>query len=629
MYPTPPIHQPPQRYGPTGANQMYGDQQAVQRTSDQAMCAQYGPFVNDQGDAQQWNMYMHGAQQVNRQQPPGQQQYCTLNQGMQQGMPAMLGQQGTYPQQIPPFAQFVLSNNGLPSSITANQPFVTSTPRPNSIGDNQMAQAAKRQIDEVSRSGDTSLVQQQMAQHIPQRHDTRSNDTPKKLKASTTNGHMQNSASHSPKSTRQNPPSNGIPSQKNGQRVEISAAACRFASTRYPFSPFTISFKTTVKDKTVIDELVEIAKKEDTSLRIVAYRHKQVAGDYCILVFVENIESFCFLTNDASWPAHLCRETFTVKKPSTPPQLCAVLPNVALNIDWEEFIQDTKEQYPTVSEVIRLKNRYQQSVRAVKIVFACAKARNIVLQQKEMSIDHMKYRVVEYFTPAQVLICGNCCEIGHFQKNCPHRDKTTCKVCGVSYDDIKTHECSRVPKCIRCGEDHKSTDSKCSIVKSYRAALTRNLLQQPVTPAMGFDNANPSKADFPLAFAKQRPPFTTTQSDLHAMEVKVDNLLSKKLDLFLDEIKNETKKTRETIEDLREEVRKQNEESKTKIETIDRKVQTLEVELQGSIAIINQVIASICSALADSRTSTVEQKQHFTRETLRFKTLVAGAKSIE
>ena len=93
------------------------------------------------------------------------------------------------------------------------------------------------------------------------------------------------------------------------------------------------------------------------------------------------------------------------------------------------------------------------------------------------------------------------------------------------------------------------------------------------------------------------------------MEVKVDNLLPKKLDLFLNEIKNE--------------------ESKTKIETIDRKVQVLEVELEESMAIIHQVIASICSALSDSRTSTVEQQQHFTGEALRFGTLVAVARSVE
>jgi hypothetical protein len=51
-----------------------------------------------------------------------------------------------------------------------------------------------------------------------------------------------------------------------------------------------------------------------------------------------------------------------------------------------------KEQYQDVSEVIRLKNRSQNPVRAVKVAFTCSESRNAVLQQKE----------------------------------CPHRDKTTC-----------------------------------------------------------------------------------------------------------------------------------------------------------------------------------------------------------
>ena len=354
----------------------------------------------------------------------------------------------------------------------------------------------------MSRSFDTSVNQQQAGQQLPQRHDTRY-FTPKKLKSVTINDgyKTQNFCQGLPDNTGQ--PSNA--DQASRQSDGISSAAFRFASTRYPFSPFLISFKSIVKDKIVIDELVKYAKEQNVELKIAAYRHKQVEKDHCILIFVDNIDSFCFLTNDSNWPAQLCHNTFAIKKPSTPPQLCVILPNVSLNTDWEEFVHDLKEQYPEVVDVIRLKNRAQHPVRTVKVAFSCAKARNNVLQQKEMPIDYMKYRVVEYLTPAQVLICGNCCEIGHFQKNCPLRDKTTCKICGVSYADIKNHECSGVPKCIRCGEDHKSTDSKCSIVKSYRAALNSKIFfNNRLTFSKGFDNANPSQADFPLAFAKHR-----------------------------------------------------------------------------------------------------------------------------
>jgi hypothetical protein len=165
-------------------------------------------------------------------------------------------------------------------------------------------------------------------------------------------------------------------------------------------------------------------KELNFDLKIAAYRHKHVETNFCVLVFVDDVDSFCFLSNDANWPIQLGHEAFVVKKPSNPPQLCVILPNVSLNVDLEEFVLDLKEQYPEVMEVMRLKNRSQQPIRTMKVELSCAKARANLLQQKELSIGYMKYRLIEYLTPAQVLICGNCCQIGHLQKNCPRNGKT-------------------------------------------------------------------------------------------------------------------------------------------------------------------------------------------------------------
>jgi hypothetical protein len=497
-----------------------------------------------------------------------------------------------------------------------NHPLVTSTPAP-AISNNQMAQVAKRQFDDLSRSFDASINLQQIS-HQPDRRQESRVFTPKKMKTIMINERKKDGNLEPTTSS----------NQEHAQRFEVSSAACRFAATRYPFSPFIVSFKTVVKDKIVIDELVKHAKNMNAEAKITAYRHKQVENDYSILVFVENIDSFCFLYKDANWPTHLCRETFVLKKPSTPPQLCLVLPNVALNTDWEEFEQSMKVQYQDVSEVIRLKNRSQNLVRAVKVAFTRPESRNAVLQQKEMSIDHMKYRVTEYLSPAQVLICGNCCEIGHFQKNCPHRDKTTCKVCGTRCNDIKIHECSGIQKCIRCGEDHKSTDSKCRVVKNYRAALTRNLLQQPAVQSSGFVNTNPSQTDFPLAFAKYRQPFTAYTTN-QSTEASLDSLISKKLDSFLAEIKDESKKTRETIDNLREEMRRRDEETKEKIQVVEKKVETLEVEFQDYISMINRITANICLVLSNTDNVTAKDKKYFALEAQKLKTCSRPSETAE
>jgi hypothetical protein len=61
-----------------------------------------------------------------------------------------------------------------------------------------------------------------------------------------------------------------------------------------------------IEDEIAMDELCELTKKKNMTLKIVAYRYKQVANDYCIRIFVENIPSFCFLAVGTNWPVHLC-----------------------------------------------------------------------------------------------------------------------------------------------------------------------------------------------------------------------------------------------------------------------------------------------------------------------------------
>ena len=86
-------------------------------------------------------------------------------------------------------------------------------------------------------------------------------------------------------------------------------------------------------------------------------------------------------------------------------------------------MDELKEKYSEVGNVIRLKNRSQQPVRAVKLELRSISARNEILEEREISIMHMKLKVVEYTTLANVLICSNCLGLGHFRKNCPQKMK--------------------------------------------------------------------------------------------------------------------------------------------------------------------------------------------------------------
>ncbi|CAF1415288.1 unnamed protein product [Adineta ricciae] len=388
---------------------------------------------------------------------------------------------------------------------------------------------------------------------------------------------------------------------------EISLAARSFATTRYPFAPFHVIFKSAIKDRSAIDEIVKHAKNEHKfDLKIAAYRHKLSENGYSLLVFVENIEAFCFLNKDLSWPSLLAEAEYTIKKPSIPPQLCLIVLNVSLNTDWEEFVDDVKERYPDVVNVIRLKNRNQRPVPTVKIETSCATTRESILQLKQMNIGYINYKVTEYLAPAQVLLCGNCYEIGHFQKNCPLKDETICKTCGEKYRDIKEHECSGQAKCIRCGENHKSSDPKCQMVKSYRAALTRNLLQHPVENSKRYAN-DISPVEYPLAFAKQQLPVNSIKPN-YPIEALIESTLTKKLDAFLNEIKSEIKKTHESIDVIREEMHAHLVESNKKIEAVEKQVKNIDHEVREQVTTLNNTIEAIMQTLNDISNLSPEHK---------------------
>jgi hypothetical protein len=166
-------------------------------------------------------------------------------------------------------------------------------------------------------------------------------------------------------------------SDRNNQ---VTSEAQRYAATRYPFSSFVVHFKGNVRDKLVVEHLVNQLKQQfDFDLQIIGYRRSQVScsqGEYDVLVFVETTDSFEFLFDDAHWPSHLVGKDFTLKKPSIPPHLSAVIQNVSFDIDWMDFTADLQAKYPDIVKVIRLKNRNLQDTKSVKIEIKSVKIRN-------------------------------------------------------------------------------------------------------------------------------------------------------------------------------------------------------------------------------------------------------------
>ncbi|CAF3897821.1 unnamed protein product [Rotaria sp. Silwood2] len=408
--------------------------------------------------------------------------------------------------------------------------------------------------------------------------------------------------------------------QLSNNQFEPSAAACRFTATRFPFSLFTVIFSQEVRDKIVIDDLTKHAKENrNFELKMIAYRRGRTEDNqHRILIFVENAESFVFLYNQENWSNVLAGLQYNTTRPSIPPQLALVIPAVSLLVDWEDFTQELKDTNPDIINVIRLKNKSQHPIRAVKLEFMSVKARNEILEAGEITVLHLKYKVVEFYAQANVLICSNCDGIGHFRKSCPQKNESTCKTCGERSTNLKDHNCSGIPKCIRCGEAHVSNDQKCKIVQQYRATLTRNLLANVITAAHQNIETEPPDNEY------QQIPLTTTAGASYANVVKSmpyntnsNEIISRKLDAILTKVEEESKATRQSLIDFKQEIRDRYDEVKQQVEVLEQNVITIEKKFEDLSERTCNLIKNICTALLDPQASQDKKWKSYWQEQIK------------
>jgi hypothetical protein len=490
-------------------------------------------------------------------------------------------------EQIPSMIAFQPSV-GVPSTLQSIMTNPTSTSTP-----------AKRGRADVSGNSETQ-AQPHINPSVQRTSGFYSNNTPsKRRRGNTQHGQVP------PPQTGQSPNLRGpvmpegsaLPFTRDNQaqQQKVSTAAQRFATSRYPFSPFTIILEQTVRDKTVVDELVMHASKAyNFELKIVGYRRARSENTECrVLLFVENSESFAFLYDKSHWPPALIGHAYETRTPSIPPQLSLVLPSVSLQIDWEEFVEEMKEKYSEVVHVIRFKNKAQIPVRAVKLEFSSPKARDTVFQEGAVSVMHMKFKVVEYFALANVLLCSNCHAIGHFRNNCPQKGEATCKVCGDKCADLKAHNCSGVSKCVHCAGQHNSNDTKCLVLKDYRAALTRNLLANsterapgPVIPRPPITSGDP----------QDRPAYSTVAQ---MTPLNYDDVFSKKLDQIMDKVEMESNKTRESVEEFKEEFKEKVLALVGRVSVVEQTVESLQKEFDAFSKTVNNRMTNLFKAMLD------------------------------
>jgi hypothetical protein len=121
------------------------------------------------------------------------------------------------------------------------------------------------------------------------------------------------------------------------------------------------------------------------------------------------------------------------------------------------------------------------------------------------------------------------------------------------------------------------------VVKDYRAALARNLLRNAV------QNSEPVNSRPPLSNRDPQTPYTT---DGQLASSNFNDIMSKKLDCIIAKVEEESKRTRETLEEFKEGM-------KERVVFLERKVESLQKEFNDYPKSVNTRLWNICSVMLD------------------------------
>ncbi|CAF2528339.1 unnamed protein product [Rotaria sp. Silwood2] len=498
----------------------------------------------------------------------------------------------TYPQQQRQQSQKPSSNIGHQGHF-----IVPSSQRPHSTSDGDMTE-----YEDFTNDASTKIVQRRhkrkQVQIHTHNHNTRQNANRQSNPRTTVvqfDSTQLNQSIQSTQFIQSNQQQTGTMTALTFNNDQLTEEAERFARTRYPFPPFIVLFPlSNIKEQKVSDELCKHLKEnKHVQLELIGYRRstlKCAANECDILLFVKDSLSFSFLYKETNWPTTLLGSTFIrLKPPSILPQLSLIIKGVGLSINIEHLTIKLKSMFSSLENVVRMKKRFQQEIILVKLEFNSPGERENLLSYGKLSACSTSFAVEAYLAQARVLICGKCCSIGHFRRQC-RQNGETCRKCGQTVSDIKQHFplCSKQLYCIHCKQNHASDDMKYSEVEKFRADRTCRLLNSnnnlaPVfsSPAYSHDQSN-----FPQLPPAQK---TTVTNSSPAQSAEIINKLYKINTIIL--------KLNDKIEKLSPEfegMRKSNEELKRNVLILSMENQTFKPRINESEELSKDILLPFC-----------------------------------
>ncbi|CAF4212153.1 unnamed protein product, partial [Adineta steineri] len=161
--------------------------------------------------------------------------------------------------------------------------------------------------------------------------------------------------------------------------------------------------------------------------------------------------------------------------------------------------------------------------------------------------------------------------------------------------NLADHQCSGVVQCIHCGGPHLSSDTKCKIVKDYRAALTRNLLSN-ITSKNAQDPNNKVTSTYNKVFS------ATTSGMVYATAAKStpmdsNEIISKKLDQMLGKMEEESNSTRQALKEIKDELKNRYEETKQQVGLLEDKLKLFESKYDKFCERTVTTFKNICESL--------------------------------
>ncbi|CAF1403937.1 unnamed protein product [Rotaria magnacalcarata] len=172
------------------------------------------------------------------------------------------------------------------------------------------------------------------------------------------------------------------------QQISITTESTRYTQTRYPFPPFIIKFITgTVLPKQVKEELLAHCNNVfQTEIGILNCHLSNILtnNDYDVLLFVKDSYSYSFLLDYKHWPNVFNNVSYSFQSDQViPPKLSLIVKNVDLHLDFDDFCSEIKLRYPSVKNVIRMKNKFQSYIELVKIELTSSSVREELLNEKK------------------------------------------------------------------------------------------------------------------------------------------------------------------------------------------------------------------------------------------------------